>query len=304
MSTYRIDDNSPQGSPTHAVYLAQSPGSLYELFPDRQAEQSRSPLMVEDLRTTATADESTVGRKLGKFNLNRAPSQPEPNTGHGPEPGLQPVSDHFREQTDAQHHHQQMLALIPGPQSMAAGILTGTACSTDGTTVRVQYPLPTPPRLRPLMTGQPATQSFHQSQQQLSDLQPPSKQTSFQHVGQLFQDPADGSLAVDVHASPFQHETLVPLSQAYDKFWECVNMAVIRVRGTLTELEQQALGIPGGNFAAGSGEWQQQDEDVQTRLELLDAVRLGEELTQRVQAIAQRLKTRGAPVEGGRPKVE
>jgi hypothetical protein len=285
--SYRTESGNP--GTVHNGFSPNESGSLYG-----NGDPSRSPITVLDPRL-GNAETATADRAFDEFTLNRGVSPADHTVVQHPELVGPSGGTQLPPHAVAQQHHQQMLALIPAPQS---GILDSN--SSQHSMIQHQSMLESP------LAGVSIGPRYHQSQQQLSDLRTPTAPIAFAGVvgprdsesfrslaaagpSQLTTSPQVGTMAPpDLARIPVgaweQQSSSAPLSQSFDEFRQTMFLSVIQTHETLNALDRNRFsgelsreGPAGGPNTTG------------IREEMLGIVRLGQELARRVQALEHRM---------------
>lgn len=292
--TYRTE--TANAGTAHNGFSLHGSESLYEAIGRGNVDPSRSSMAALDPRL-GTIETSTADRAFDEFTLNRGTSQTEHTVSHAHEPVATSVSLQAHPHTEAQQQHQQMLALIPAPQ------VTGSQDMGSPLHSGVQHQTVLGSPLAGVSTGT----RYHQAQQQqLSDLRTPTMQTFFAGVNvppdseslrQLAAEvpvPVPGALQVDatvsldsvpVAAGPWEQLAGSPaLTQVFNLLRESLSMSIIQVHEALNAVDPNRLSTERFRLEGTEG-----SEAVAIRDEMLGIVRLGQELTQRVQTFSRRV---------------
>lgn len=256
---------------------------------------------------------SSAERALGESPLDRRFSALEHlHTQAEYSPAI-PSGSRLISNIDKQQQHQQILALIPAPPGLGSQDTEGPLPSV----VQHQVPFGLP------ATGVSIGSRHQQSQQQLSNLRTPSTQTSFEGLmsgsaeAEKLQKvslhaPAkvtsalatDAKIHLDLTASPVhsleEMTGLTTFDQVFDEFRHSVDISVTQMNNALDALAQHRLSNARFNKHA-----TEESEAIVTRHELLGIVRLAQDLGQRMQILANRVREESAgDLESGSVEAE
>lgn len=275
MSPYSNESTCGE-SPSHDAFPVDQSGT-HE--PHRvQVDPNEMPSMIPEPRVAAKG-EIAIDPSLDESGGTHTPFQSDAS-GNGLSPGISANTAHFRAHSDAQYHSQQMAEMVPAPQSVDPNFLTRSGHLSHHAATHAQQSL--------LLPQSAPVDGFDQQflmQQQLPGLRTPAMLDGFRQPGQLLYGSSrvHSPIPVNPHAASMRFAPPIPLRLAYEQFRRSVNLAVVNVHRTITELEHS----PEGHALAGPSDRQRQDEN-QIRHEMLDIARLGDDLVQRVQGFAQR----------------